>query len=296
MSNIEIPPNAIVGKNGLPVCDIGSCIRLYGITTVTNPNEYPYVSHDNRPTGVKYAMGFDPVSGRTRIAYVDYPKSLYTIEEIADGEEYIHILEHCNVCSAMDQAAQNSLQAARSFPASIDRSPRPYDPEFHAVSTQSVDRYSAGPAVATAAKALPNWLPKAIDLFSAFALRPTGALAVSLGTAMLADVLSGFAPPEYADACRKVSDDMADRISPDMIERVRYDAVDVIEAAQRDGDYVAAIKRGMFKSPKDMRRDLDSEKRSAQSFQSQQPIDSPARYAPSPNTSFNNRPVPRLFE
>lgn len=283
------------GRNGVVVGDNGTCWRAFGSKNVTSPQEYDYQDRNGRPTGVRYGMGFDKTAGGTKIAWVDYPKDMYALEEVTNDDDTVRILTRCNVCSAMDQAASRSgsLPYEKSLPspvASIDSSPLPQSPH------RSSGRVSLGDV---ASASLPKYLTVGINIGKAFGLRPAGDAVVSLGLSILADLASGFtADPRYKDALQKFSDDMVDGLTPEMVERIKEDAVNIAEAAYQDGEAVLSskfIKRSMFKTRKDLRDDLERSKLSNASHVSPNQSQSVASLQFNP-VGPDRLQFPRLFE
>ena len=270
------------GANGIEFIDNGDTWRAIGSSSVTEPQVFDYVDRSGRPTGVKYAMGFDTLFGATRIAWVDYPKDLYSLDELTNDDKYTGILMHCNVCNAMDQAT-----ARRSRPrSSVESVP--------SSESERPSRISAG----ALAPAIPKYIPFGLKLAKSLTLRPTGDVLVSLGLSILSDLLSGFiADPQYRNAVQSFSDSMIDSIDDETIKRVREDALDIAEAALKDGEPFVSKKRisGMlFKTRDDLRKEVESardKEAASRSRSSQQP-------APTinPVSAAPVHIVPRLFE
>lgn len=264
------------GKNGVTIGDNGDSWRAHGSPNVSNPQMYDYVGRDEKPTGVRYAMGFDPVAGGTRIAYVDYPKSLYTAEEISNSDDTPNILMRCNVCHAMDTAAKHLSSQASTQPLSQAPSPVPSissSAPLPPSSVQSPSRISVGDVFSS--PEIPKYINFGISLGKAFALRPVGDAAVTLGLSFLADLLSGIFPdPAYKRALQSFSDGMIDGLDPDIIDKVKQDALSIAEAAHKDGDAVLSLntlKRGMFKTHADLRREVNTKQSAKNGASPQQP-------------------------
>ena len=270
------------GKNGVTVGDNGDTWRAFGSPNVTSPQPYEYKGRDDKPTGVWYAMGFDKVANGTRIAYVDYPKSMYSLEEVIDGEDTPNILMRCNVCHAMDQAAKFNGRL-------------PYETPRGGYDSAPVrERLSVGSAVAPAT--LPKYFTYAVKVGKAFGLRPTGDVAVSMGLSFLADLASGFvADPSYKKALQAFSDDMIDTLDPDMIDRVKEDALNIAEAAFKDGDALLSKKRIMssiFKTRGDLKKEINASNSAKNITPRSDGIASSFNFSQSPG-ALNS---PRLFE
>lgn len=244
------------GKNGVPVEDAGDCWRAHGSANVLSPQIYDYIGHDERPTGVRYAMGFDNVAKVTRIAFVDYPKDKYSLEEVIDGDDTPSILMRCNVCSAMDQAAQRNTSHSRPY----ESVPQQAVVQHAEPAPRDVGRVSVGEL----APILPKYMTFAVQLVKGIALRPVGNVAVSLGLAFLADLASGFVTdPRYKQAIQAFGDGQIDDLDPELIERVKQDAIDIAEAAMKDGDNILSRKQlvsSMFKTRGDLKKEISSNK------------------------------------
>ena len=295
MSNIR------VGRNGLRVEDMGSVWRVHSNHNVVNPQTLDYMSRDQRVTGVRYAVGMDIDLGKTRIAYIDYPKDLYTCEELMDGEEHIDTVQRCNVCYAIDQVTHNANAtpaAAQQAHQSVEQVPL-VSPQLPAAAQQVFvpERLSAGAIASSAAATLPHWLPKLIDVSKSLTMRPVGNVAVTFGASVLADVASGLLPRQYQKALQALSDDMADSITPDLLAQAQVDAVNVVESMYKDGDNLLSKKmltKSIFKSRDDFKRAADSAVSRNAPAQNQLPQSSSASWAlPQPNRDIR---VPRIFE
>lgn len=280
MSNLQ----TYNGKNGVTAGDNGTSWRAFGSPDIADPQVFDYIGHDGKKNGVKYAMGFDSKAGKTRLAYIDYPKDLYSVEEVINGEDTPFMLMNCNVCHATDQAAAAVRSRGVSSPSQFQSSQ----------SSPRDQRLSVGPA---AASVLPKYGVAAIRLAKAFALRPTGDAAVSLTLSFLADLASGFLP-QFQQSLQAFSDEMVDDLTPDVINRIKEDSLAIADAALSDGDALLSRKRvlnSMFKSRGDIRREVEDSKRSVPSSQRSLPsgVSSPS-FTPSPPNQFY-QPL-RLYE
>lgn len=252
---------SVVGRNGIAVGDVGDCWRAFSGVTVSSPQILDYRARDNRTTGIKYALGVDDVSGRTRIAWVDYPKSMYTLEEIMDDDEVVHILTHCNVCNAVDQLANSSSALMSSSGPVVETRSRQHQP-----------RVSLGDAIPS--QNLPKYLTTGVKLGKSLMLRPVGNAAFSFALSLLADVASGFvSDPKYRTALQSFSDDLVDDLSPELLSAVKSDALRISEAIAQDSDSLMSrkfIAKHMFKSPTDIRNEISASENS-QNMQSGAP-------------------------
>ena len=287
-----------VGRNGLRVEDMGAVWRVYSNHNVVNPQTLDYMSRDQRVTGVRYAVGMDVDLGKTRIAYIDYPKDLYTREELMDGDEHIDTVQRCNVCYAIDQVTHNanlSQSAAAKQPrmsSQLQSLPAPVQQGLAAP-----ERLSAGDIAASAAATLPHWLPKLIDVSKSLALRPAGNVAVTFGVSVLADVASGLLPPQYRKALQAISDDMADSVTPELLAQAQMDAVNIVDSMYKDGDNLLSKKmltKSIFKSRDDFKRAAESAVVKNGPAPNQSSPSSPASWAlPQPRGDIR---IPRIFE
>jgi hypothetical protein len=306
------------GKNGIPVKDNGESWRAFNPShdSIIDPQPYPYKGHGGF-TGVYFYMGFDPSAdagkGGTRIAYVDYPKDRYTLEETINGDDVPFILMNCNVCSAMDEAAKRfgrlpyeSKQESRSVvpyarvesgPVSESQQPQQY-------------RVSFAPAMAAT---IPKLIPKLIKITKSIALKPAGDVALTVGLSFLSEMLSAaVSNPDTRLALQSFSDDMVDMLDDDIASRITEQAIEIGEAALRDGDNISnkkLIMGAIFKNRGDLKKDLDAAKASraatATKSKSSPAGDSTFSFTPSPSAESgfnfdNNRAgslnIPRLFE
>lgn len=287
-----------VGRNGLRVEDMGAVWRVYSNHNVVNPQTLDYMSRDQRVIGVRYAVGMDVDLGKTRIAYIDYPKDLYTREELMDGDEHIDTVQRCNVCYAIDQVTHNanlSQSASASQPRVSAQSQSLPAPVQHVLAAP--ERLSAGDIASSAAATLPHWLPKLIDVSKSLALRPAGNVAVTFGVSVLADVASGLLPPQYRKALQAISDDMADSVTPELLAQAQMDAVNIVDSMYKDGDNLLSKKmltKSIFKSRDDFKRAAESAVVKNGPAPNQSSPSSPASWAlPQPRGDIR---IPRIFE
>lgn len=287
-----------VGRNGLRVEDMGAVWRVHSSHNVVNPQTLDYMSRDQRVIGVRYAVGMDVDLGKTRIAYIDYPKDLYTREELMDGDEHIDTVQRCNVCYAIDQVTHNanlSQSASASQPRVSAQSQSLPAPVQHVLAAP--ERLSAGDIASSAAATLPHWLPKLIDVSKSLALRPAGNVAVTFGVSVLADVASGLLPPQYRKALQAISDDMADSVTPELLAQAQMDAVNIVDSMYKDGDNLLSKKmltKSIFKSRDDFKRAAESAVVKNGPAPNQSSPSSPASWAlPQPRGDIR---IPRIFE
>jgi hypothetical protein len=278
------------GKNGVTFLDNGDTWRAVGSPNVTTPQVIDYVDRDNRPTGVTYGIGVDKLLGQTRISHVDYPKNVWPLDELMSGDMVPKLLMRCNVCHAMD--ATMKIRSA-SPPSSVET------PSLPVVQSLPPVRMSAGSMASVA----PKYLPFIASLGKSLALRPLGDTVLSLGVSVLADILSGVVTdPGYSRALQSLSDGAIDGIAggnPDkqFFDQVKRDALSIAEARKNDSDFFDALKRGMFKSADEIKKELSVTTDGPQ----QTSLSSPSFVSGGGNrrsSSFgvdSNR-IPRLFE
>jgi hypothetical protein len=281
---MEVQQQAFKGKNGLTVLDNGDYWRVIGSGNVTTPQILDYRDRNEQPTGVKYGIGVDRLTGKTRISHVDYPKDMYPIDWVTNSEEPPKIVMRCNVCYAMDQAAK----ARGSHPL------EPSSPQENSlVPVEQSRRLSVGDVGSVV---LPKYFSFLAQLGKNFALKPGGDLAISFGVSLLADILSGVSTdPGYKRALQSISDGAIDSIgggNPDQefFNQVKEDGLAIFEAWHKDGDAVAALQKGLFKSRDDLAREVKSSKdHTQQQNQSYQPT-----YLPSPGSDGGYLRQPRF--
>lgn len=263
MFHMQNESGAMVGKNGVRIFDVGECWRASSGVDVVNPQVLDYQTRGGQKDGTKYALGTDRLTGRTRIAYIDYPKELYELDKLLDDDEVVHILTHCNVCSAVDQVINQPRQH-------LNRREQPSPQASHHPSPSSDERVSLGDVFSHRSGAhLPKYLTTGINIGKSLGLRPTGNALFTLGVSVLSDLASGVVQdPTYRKALQSFSDDMVDTITPELVSSIKEDAVKIAEAMEKD--HTALISRDflvkhMVKKPSDIKNEL------AERSQSQSP-------------------------
>ncbi len=263
MFHMQNESGAMVGKNGVRIFDVGECWRASSGVDVVNPQVLDYQTRGGQKDGTKYALGPDRLTGRTRIAYIDYPKELYELDKLLDDDEVVHILTHCNVCSAVDQVINQPRQH-------LNRREQPSPPVSHHSSPSSDERVSLGDVFSPRSGAhLPKYLTTGINIGKSIGLRPTGNALFTLGMSLLSDLASGVVQdPTYRMALQSFSDDMVDTITPELVSSIKEDAVKIAEAMEKDHTALMSrdfLVKHMVKKPSDIKNEL------AERSQSQSP-------------------------
>jgi len=275
---------AMVGKNGVRIFDVGECWRASSGVDVVNPQVLDYQTRGGQKDGTKYALGPDRLTGRTRIAYIDYPKKLYELDKLLDDDEVVHILTHCNVCSAVDQVINQPRQPS-------NRREQSSPPASHHPSPSSDERVSLGDVFSPRSGAhLPKYLTTGINIGKSLGLRPTGNALFTLGISVLSDLASGVVQdPTYRKALQSFSDDMVDTITPELVSSIKEDAVKIAEAMEKDHTALMSrdfLVKHMIKKPSDIKNEL------AERSQSQSPQRNSDQY---PDYRPISRPPIRLW-
>ena len=263
MFHMQNESGAMVGKNGVRIFDVGECWRASSGADVVNPQVLDYQTRGGQKDGTKYALGPDRLTGRTRIAYIDYPKKLYELDKLLDDDEVVHILTHCNVCSAVDQVINQPRQP-------LNRREQSSPPASHHPSPPSDERVSLGDVFSPRSGAhLPKYLTTGINIGKSLGLRPTGNALFTLGLSVLSDLASGVVQdPAYRKALQSFSDDMVDTITPELVSSIKEDAVKIAEAMEKDHTALMSrdfLVKHMVKKPSDIKNEL------AERSQSQSP-------------------------
>ena len=254
MFHMQNESGAMVGKNGVRIFDVGECWRASSGVDVVNPQVLDYQTRGGQKDGTKYALGPDRLTGRTRIAYIDYPKELYELDKLLDDDEVVHILTHCNVCSAVDQVINQPRQH-------LNRREQPSPPVSHHPASSSDERVSLGDVFSPRSGAhLPKYLTTGINIGKSLGLRPTGNALFTLGLSVLSDLASGVVQdPAYRKALQSFSDDMVDTITPELVSSIKEDAVKIAEAMEKDHTALMSrdfLVKHMVKKPSDIKNEL----------------------------------------
>lgn len=249
-----------MSDNDVHIEDVGDYYRVYGPYSVVKATEIPFLSKDGVDTGIRYAIGTDTATGETKVAWVDYPKSVFTYDDLVNNPRIMQIFRRCNVCLAMDRI-RSEHESSDSASRSSVTTARPA-PEY----SQNVHRLSLGDV------ALPKYVPLLLQLSKSLFLTKFGDLTVSILFSLLTDVLSGMtSDPFKRDVLRSTSDAIASEtlysLGSDDIEQLKKDLAQLSSAYQSDRSIVSAIMKAAVKNPLDNISDDNKSKPRARSTQ-----------------------------
>lgn len=244
--------------------DVGECWRAVNPRNITPTKTLKWVDGQSNDTGIRYTMGVDPLTGQTGIAYVDYPKQVWTYDDVLNSDVVDKFFARCQICAAVDQIKE--VRSTPSVPVrvgssdltgrSIGQSMPPGEQQYHRQFQRPVERVSVGDSIAQ----LPQYVPVAIKLVKSLLLSRLGDAASSVVLSFAADAASGLSPdPQYRSAMQSLSDTFVEDINIDerFVEEVRGDVTRLADAYSRDGNLLSAVKTSMVKSHAEMVSPLD---------------------------------------
>lgn len=238
--------------------DAGDCWRAVNPRGIKPTQTLNWVDGQGNDTGIRYTMGVDSLTGQTGIAYVEYPKDIWTYEDVVGSDVVDKFFSRCQICAAVDQIKQ-----VRSTPASMHDSSLPDVPSMPPDEQQYHQQYRPAPVRASVGDAmvqLPQYVPVAINLAKKLLLSQLGDAAASVVLSFAADAASGLSPdPNYRKAMQALSDTFVEDINIDdrFVDAVRGDVSRLADAYSRDGNLISAVKTSMIKSHAELSAPLD---------------------------------------
>lgn len=245
----------------IEVQDVGDCWRAINPRQITPTQTLKWVDAQGNDSGIRYTVGVDSV-GQTGIAYADYPKTIWTQDDVATSDMVPKFFARCQICSAIDQIKQvRSSQAlvpadeSRTVPmqSSVAQMPVVGSSRFDEQMPPDERDYlrESRPRV-SAADFLPKYVPVTLNLVKKLALSRLGDAAVSVVLSFAADAASTMSSdPKYQCAMRGLSDGLVDDLNVDesFLGDVQQDFTRLVDAYQRDGDLLSAMKKSMIRPP-----------------------------------------------
>jgi hypothetical protein len=226
--------------------DVGTHWRATNASSRIDPatcQTLDHVSAGGSKSGIKYAVGPDELTGQVNILYVDWPKNLFTLEELRDSPQSAKFFAGCNVCSAVNQLksdknGNNILKS--SAPSNI-------------VPADMIPIQSAPVRLSAGSSSVPKYIPVVLGLVKNIWLSKLGGAATDVVLALGADLMSGLSDdPQYRKAWQCVSDDMVDGVAqcmadPHYIEQVKGDVAKLIEGYKKDSNLFDAMMKSMVR-------------------------------------------------
>lgn len=220
-------------------------------------------------------LGADPYDGKWKIVTADYPKQLFSSDEVMtpDGfatPEIESTIRNCNVCNGINAVAgvindKSKSAPAATVPAVYQPQPAVYQPQPVPVSQPQPVYYQPSPSpamISIGGPGVPKYIGFALDIVKKLMCSKLGECAVTAGTALLADIMAGSAADEgHRLAIRQFADEQVDRIgqlTPEDVAEIRLNMYKIAEGYEKDGDIITALKRGLFKSPKEVVATFDN--------------------------------------
>lgn len=214
-----------------------------------NPQIQDYERFDF-PGGAYAAIGMDAATQSYKIAYLLYPQSIWSQEELENNEQIQKLMAKCNVCSVLNQIKDSTGGVSASVKTSltqpkVTQSAPPYSwtPEPTAQPQVQAVRPSAGDVVQ------PKYLPVIANLGKSVFCTTLGGMTISTLMSLLTDLMAGWATDE---GHRKAFQDMSDEfiaganICPADTGKLKEDIKRLYDAYKKDG-VMPALKVGMIK-------------------------------------------------
>jgi len=231
--------------------DVGTHWRATNSSSRIDPatcQTLDHVSAGGSKSGIKYAVGPDSLTNQVNILYVDWPKSLFTLEELQDSPQSAKFFAGCNVCSAVNQLKSEKVGNNILKPSIVQPVQSTQIVPADLVPVQSPPaRLSAG------SSSLPRYIPVVLGLVKNIWLSKLGGATADVFLALGADLASGLSDdPQYRKALQCVSDEMVDGVAtcmadPHYIEEVKGDVGKLIEGYRKDSNIMDAIVKSMVR-------------------------------------------------
>jgi hypothetical protein len=236
------------GGHKFNIVDAGSMWRVLNRPDITDYKEMKY-------PGFRAAFGADPNTGSHVIVYLDYPKEVYSREDLEDpnspiGSSIKTKLQKCLICNTMDQLAEESPEeslvgSSRRF--GEDRSRVITDGE---VPESSGDRRSM-PVLSPSEFVVPKYIPAITTIGQKVFCTKFGGVASSVVLSLVADLLSSWSSdPGHKAAFREISDQFVDQMGlcdDRDVDALKGDIGRLYDSYTKDGDVFKAVKHGFFK-------------------------------------------------
>ena len=205
-------------------------------------------------------IGIDPATNRHSPAWLKYPKSLYSREEMENNGAITKIKAKCPVCDALDVIIDSANKPKAMVPAgrvteTVDYEVLPDEPTKKPVNKGPIE-VSVGDIVP------PKYITFGAGLVKKAVCTRLGDVVGSILLAATADLAAGYASdPGHKKACRTMSNSMIDDINlcPGDQEELKKYTKEFIKAYQEQGSLVNAIKRSMLKSSEEIFEDAGIE-------------------------------------
>ena len=186
--------------------DAGECWRAVNPRDITPTQTLSGSTGRGNDTGIRYTMGVDPLTGQTGIAYVEYPKDVWTYDDVVGSDVVDKFFSRCQICAAVDQIKE--VRSTPSAPAPVIRLlphplARPCPQKSSSIISSTVLLRSSA-SLGDAMVQLPQYVPVAIKLAKKLLLSQLGDAAASVVLSFAADAASGLSPdPNYRRPCRR---------------------------------------------------------------------------------------------
>lgn len=207
--------------------------------------EIEYITAGGQKTGIRYATGPDQ-TGEVRMAYVKYPKSIWSLEELQSSDGVPNFFVACNVCNYANHMRKmaSSKYPTQEFTQPPERQVQlaqypSQQPQYYQPQTQPPQRVSLGDV-------LPKYVPLALDVLRQIWLTKMGDLAFSTVLSVGADIAGGMSgDPGFKHTMRCASDALVDgvvqRCDEQYIDGVKDGIGQFVDAYRADGDFLDAF-------------------------------------------------------
>jgi hypothetical protein len=203
---------------------------------------------------VNATVGMDERDGQHKIAWVDYPKSIFNKGDIVNPSGEIEQavkdqINYCNVCNGINK-----------FKETFNEGPAPAEamtPSEEIANKPVENNLLPSPlSIVSPGANFPKYVPFIANTCTGLFCNKLGKVGINTILSILADVASGSAAdPGNKMAWRQLSDGLIDSIGlerPEDISALKSEIAELFDSYTKDGDLVAAIKSGIFKSANEL--------------------------------------------
>jgi hypothetical protein len=259
-------------NDDLNYVDDGDGWRVYPPTPIDKEGiqgPIEYIRAGGAKTGIWYAIGPDSRTGETKLAWVKWPKSVWSLDDLQSDPNIPLFFTKCNICHSHDQLKQ--LDQTHNAAAPQRRSALvSSQPQY----SESVDYYeppsrSEGGRRYSIADAVPKLLPFIIDFGKQILLNEFGDVVSTTVISGLADIVGGTSDdPEFRAAMQAFSDSQIDDLvtrcqnKPEYVDRAKKGIGLLYDGYKKDGKILDSIKGSMVRPLDDVLKSAGIETRS----------------------------------
>jgi len=244
-------------NDDLEYTDDGDGWRVYPPTPIEKSGiqgPLEYITAGGRKTGIWYAIGPDQRTGETKLAWVKWPKSQWTLDDLQNSPDVPLFFTKCNICHAHDQLKQFDQNAAAPQQRSKSMVPVQQQVQYDNQLYYEPPSRSEGGRRYSIAEAMPKVLPFVIDFGKQVLFNEFGDVVSTTVISSLADILGGSSDdPDFRAAMQAFSDSQIDELvarcqnRPEYVDRAKKGIGLLYDGYKKDGKILDSIRGSMVR-------------------------------------------------